>query len=159
MRSRVPSALPWAAVDGRGRVRYGSGRMYASPGPMADDRSVMGWFEGCSMHTDSTPQAGRWFRRKLLLSVLLPLVLLTGCSSMSTTDKFAATGAAAGAGIGYGIGRATGNAAAGTALGTVAGLFGGAVLGNSVEQDQKRQEARTNAAIAAAQAEANRPPV
>lgn len=77
------------------------------------------------------------------LSLLLAIVLvgaftLTGCASLSNTEKGAATGAGAGAVVGGVIGKATGNTAKGAILGAVVGGSAGAIIGQ--QMDKQAQE-------------------
>src|SRR5438552_810109 len=81
--------------------------------------------------------------------LLLPaLWALTGCSSLSPTEKGVVGGGAIGAGTGALIGSATGHTGAGAAIGAAVGGLSGGLIGNEVEESERR----TKAEIAAAQA-------
>ena len=67
---------------------------------------------------------------------------MTGCATMSNTEKGAATGAGAGGAIGAIIGRQTGNTARGAIIGAVVGGAAGAVIGRRM--DQQAQELEQN---------------
>src|SRR5919202_1342002 len=87
--------------------------------------------------------------RSLCLLLLSPgLCLLTGCESMTHTEKGVLGGGAIGAGTGALIGSATGHTGAGAAIGAAVGGLSGGLVGNEVE----KSEARTKAEIAASQA-------
>src|SRR5262249_54120028 len=82
--------------------------------------------------------------------LLLPALLVsTGCSSMSSTDKGILGGGAIGAGTGAIIGSATGHAGAGAAIGTAVGALSGGLVGNEIDENKKK----TDAAIATVQAQ------
>jgi uncharacterized protein YcfJ len=81
---------------------------------------------------------------------LLPLLsILTGCSTMSSTDKGILGGGAIGAGTGALIGSATGHAGAGAAIGAAVGGLSGGLIGNDIDENKKK----TDAQIAAMQAQ------
>jgi outer membrane lipoprotein SlyB len=82
--------------------------------------------------------------------LLLPgLLISTGCSSMSSTDKGVLGGGAIGAGTGALIGSATGHAGAGAAIGAAVGGVSGGLIGNEMDENKKK----TDAAIATVQAQ------
>src|SRR5436305_11346414 len=78
--------------------------------------------------------------------LVVSIVLLAGCSSMSNTEAGAGTGGLIGAGTGALIGSATGHTGAGALIGAGVGALSGGLIGNAVD----RSEERTAAAIAAA---------
>src|SRR5262249_13013291 len=84
--------------------------------------------------------------------VLLGLLMLTGCSGMNNTQSGALTGGGLGAIIGA-IAGGPKHALAGAAIGAAGGGLLGAGLGNAEDNREKR---RTDAAIAAANAQAAR---
>jgi outer membrane lipoprotein SlyB len=86
------------------------------------------------------------------------LWLLTGCSSMSSTDKGILGGGAIGAGTGAIIGSATGHAGAGAAIGTAVGAVSGGLIGNDIDETKKKNEAEI-AAVRAEQAQTVRGPL
>lgn len=87
--------------------------------------------------------------KALHIPLLLPgLWMLTGCSSMSPTERGILGGGAIGAGTGAIIGSATGKTGAGAAIGTAVGAISGGLLGNEIEQSENR----TKAELAAQQA-------
>ena len=87
--------------------------------------------------------------RSLRLLLLSPgLWLLTGCDSMSHTDKGVLGGGAIGAGAGALIGSATGHTGAGAAIGAGVGALSGGLIGNEIDQSEKKQEAQLAAATA-----------
>ena len=65
---------------------------------------------------------------------------LSGCASMSNTEKGAAAGAGAGGAIGAIIGRQTGNTARGAIIGAVVGGAAGAVIGRRMDQQAREIE-------------------
>ncbi len=77
-----------------------------------------------------------------IFALLLFGAALMGCSSMSRTEKGAATGAGAGAVIGGVIGRATGSTAKGAVIGAVVGGGAGAIIGAQMDKqaDELDQE-------------------
>lgn len=81
--------------------------------------------------------------RGFTLSTTLLLVtglLLTGCASLSNTEKGAAAGAGAGAVIGGVIGNAAGSTAKGAILGAVVGGAAGAVIGQQMDKQAAELE-------------------
>ncbi len=68
----------------------------------------------------------------LLLAILG--LLLSGCKSMTRTQKGAIIGTAGGAAAGAVIGRASGNTALGTVIGATVGGVTGAVIGNQMDK-------------------------
>jgi surface antigen len=87
--------------------------------------------------------------RRLPLLLLSPgLWLLTGCESMTHTDKGVLGGGAIGAGTGALIGSATGHTGAGAAIGAAVGGLSGGLIGNELDQSEKKQEAQLAAATA-----------
>jgi hypothetical protein len=76
------------------------------------------------------------------------LWILTGCESMTHTEKGVLGGGAIGAGTGALIGSATGHTGAGAAIGAAVGGLTGGLIGNDIEQTEKKQEAQLAAATA-----------
>lgn len=68
----------------------------------------------------------------LLLAVIG--LLLSGCKSMTRTQKGAVIGTAGGAAAGAVIGRASGNTALGTVIGATVGGVTGAIIGNQMDK-------------------------
>ena len=85
---------------------------------------------------------------RLVGAVVLPVLLSTGCSSMSNTDRGVLGGGAIGAGTGALIGNATGHTGAGALIGAGVGAVTGGLIGNA----EDKQEKRAQEAVAAAQA-------
>jgi hypothetical protein len=85
---------------------------------------------------------------RLVGAVVLPVLLSTGCSSMSNTDRGVLGGGAIGAGTGALIGNATGHTGAGALIGAGVGAVTGGLIGNA----EDRQEKKAQDAVAAAQA-------
>jgi hypothetical protein len=78
---------------------------------------------------------------------LVPLLLSSGCASMSNTDKGVLGGGAIGAGTGALIGSATGHTGLGAAVGGILGGITGGLVGNATDKAE-RAEARAAAATA-----------
>ncbi len=76
-------------------------------------------------------------RKALAVAILVPTLLLAGCSGMSYTEQRTLSGGAIGAGSGALIGAAAGSAATGAAIGGGAGLLGG-YLYDQYEKSQGR---------------------
>ena len=77
--------------------------------------------------------------RGLRLLLLSPgLWLLTGCDSMSHTDRGVLGGGAVGAGAGALIGSATGHTGAGAAIGAGVGALSGGLIGNEIDRSEKK---------------------
>lgn len=85
---------------------------------------------------------------RLVGAVILPVLLSSGCSSMSNTDKGVLGGGAIGAGTGALIGNATGHAGTGALIGAGVGAVTGGLIGNA----EDRQEKKAHDAAVAAQA-------
>jgi outer membrane protein OmpA-like peptidoglycan-associated protein len=64
--------------------------------------------------------------------------VLTGCASMSQTERGAVIGAAGGGAVGAVIGRQTGSTARGAIIGAVIGGAAGAVIGRRMDQQAER---------------------
>jgi len=77
----------------------------------------------------------------LLLIILAPLALSSGCCSPYHTDQGALAGGLVGAGTGAVVGHALGSTAAGALIGTGVGVLGGAAIGNSMDQADARNRA------------------
>ncbi len=81
-------------------------------------------------------------RRVLTVVVIITVVaLLTGCASMSRSDKGILIGGATGAVIGGAIGDASGNTALGAILGAVIGGAAGAAIGEYMDDQAEEIEA------------------
>ncbi|MCC6420476.1 MAG: DUF1269 domain-containing protein [Gemmataceae bacterium] len=78
-------------------------------------------------------------KRSLLLFGLL---LTSGCSTMSNTDKGLLTGGALGGGAGALVGSAVGRPGAGAAIGAGLGAITGALTGSAIDQAEVRAEDR-----------------
>ncbi|HAH23231.1 MAG TPA: hypothetical protein DCL77_05640 [Prolixibacteraceae bacterium] len=70
----------------------------------------------------------------ILPAVLASTLLLSGCSSLTKTQKGAGIGAVAGGAAGAIIGRASGNTAMGTVIGAAVGGVSGAVIGRKMDK-------------------------
>src|SRR5260370_25966354 len=84
---------------------------------------------------------------RLLVAGMIPVLLSSGCSSMSNTDRGVIGGGAIGAGTGALIGNATGHAGTGALIGAGVGAVTGGLIGNA----EDRQEKKAHDAAAAAQ--------
>lgn len=73
----------------------------------------------------------------LLLAALMPL---TGCSSLTGTQRGAVIGAAAGGAAGAAIGKATGSTARGAIIGAAIGGTAGAVIGRQMDKQGEELE-------------------
>jgi outer membrane protein OmpA-like peptidoglycan-associated protein len=69
-----------------------------------------------------------------ILAVFVAGMTLTGCASLSNTEKGAAIGAGAGAVVGGAIGKAVGSTAKGAIIGAVVGGTAGAVIGQQMDK-------------------------
>jgi outer membrane protein OmpA-like peptidoglycan-associated protein len=79
----------------------------------------------------------RVFKRRIALysiALALAIMLGTGCSSLSKTQRGAAIGAGAGSTVGVLIGRAAGNAALGAIIGGALGGTAGAYIGGKLDR-------------------------
>jgi len=76
--------------------------------------------------------------RSGIAALLVTVLLLGGCSSLSNTEKGAIIGAGAGAAGGAAVGKATDNTAEGAILGAVIGGAAGALIGQRM--DKKAEE-------------------
>lgn len=74
------------------------------------------------------------------MSVALSAMLLSGCSSMTNTQKGAGIGAGAGAGIGAIIGNKAGNTAVGAVVGGALGGVAGGLIGKKMDQQAAQIE-------------------
>src|SRR5437764_14726151 len=88
--------------------------------------------------------------RHSLAPVVLLGLLVSGCESMSNTEKGVGLGGALGAGTGALIGKATGHTGAGALIGAGVGAVSGGLVGNAID----KSEEKTAAMVAAA----NNPP-
>jgi hypothetical protein len=78
--------------------------------------------------------------------VVFLAALLTGCSTMSNTEKGAGAGGLIGAGTGAVIGSATGHAGAGALIGGAVGALSGGLIGHGVDESERKTEAQIAAA-------------
>ncbi len=76
----------------------------------------------------------------LILILFVGGLSLTGCASLSNTEKGAATGAGAGAVVGGVIGNATGSTAKGAIIGAVLGGAAGAIIGQQMDKQAAELE-------------------
>jgi len=76
----------------------------------------------------------------LILAIFIAGTTLTGCASLSKTEKGAAIGAGAGAVIGGAIGKAVGSTAKGAIIGAVVGGTAGAVIGQQMDKQAAELE-------------------
>lgn len=74
--------------------------------------------------------------------VLCSTLLISGCKTMSKTQKGAAVGTATGAAMGTVVGRAAGNTAMGAIIGAAVGGAAGAIIGH--EMDKQAEEIQKN---------------
>jgi outer membrane protein OmpA-like peptidoglycan-associated protein len=77
-------------------------------------------------------------RRTLSATLIALLLIVSGCASLSNTEKGAVIGSAAGAAGGAAVGKAAGGTAEGAILGAVVGGAAGAVIGQRM--DKKAEE-------------------
>jgi outer membrane protein OmpA-like peptidoglycan-associated protein len=75
-----------------------------------------------------------------LALVLAALVPLTGCASMTGTQKGAVIGAGAGGAVGAAVGKATGSTARGAIIGAAIGGVAGAVIGRQMDKQADELE-------------------
>ncbi len=78
----------------------------------------------------------------LIVMLSLAVMITSGCSSLSRTQKGAAAGTAAGGAAGAVIGKATGNTALGAIIGAAVGGTAGAVIGQQMDK-QAEEIAKT----------------
>ncbi len=83
-------------------------------------------------------QSSRSRARRLLALAAAPVLLATGCESMSHTDRGVLGGAGLGAVGGALTGAAVGRPAAGAAIGAALGGVGGGLIGNSMDRTEER---------------------
>jgi hypothetical protein len=81
-------------------------------------------------------------RRLTTLIILVPAALLSGCASMTPTERGVAGGGLIGAGTGALVGKAVGNTGAGAVIGAAAGAVSGGLIGNEIERSERRTEAK-----------------
>src|SRR4051794_39751629 len=79
-------------------------------------------------------------RIRVVAVAVLPLFYLSGCESMTQTDKGVLGGGAIGAGTGAIVGNALGHTGSGAAIGGVVGAVSGGLIGNSIEKTEQRNE-------------------
>jgi outer membrane protein OmpA-like peptidoglycan-associated protein len=72
--------------------------------------------------------------------IVIFALVLSGCKSMTGTQKGAVIGAAGGAAAGAIIGKATGNTALGTIIGATVGGASGAVIGNQMDKQAEKMK-------------------
>jgi hypothetical protein len=88
---------------------------------------------------------------RLLGAAVVPMLALSGCSSMSNTDKGVLGGGAIGAGTGAIIGNATGHAGTGALIGAGVGALTGGLIGHAEDKQEKEAQDAAAAAQAARQ--------
>ncbi|HLJ95588.1 MAG TPA: glycine zipper domain-containing protein [Gemmataceae bacterium] len=88
-------------------------------------------------------------RKTLGSALLVPSLIVCGCSSMSNTEKGVGVGGAIGAGTGALIGSATGHTGAGALIGAGVGALSGGLIGHAVDESEKKTDAKLAAAAAA----------
>ncbi|MBX9783972.1 MAG: OmpA family protein [Chitinophagaceae bacterium] len=71
---------------------------------------------------------------KPIIYILIPVILLTSCKSMTKTQKGAVIGTGGGAAMGAVIGRAAGNTALGTIIGAAVGGTAGVLIGKKMDK-------------------------
>ena len=76
----------------------------------------------------------------LILALFVGSLSLSGCASLSNTEKGAAAGAGAGAVVGGVIGNATGSTAKGAIIGAVLGGAAGAIIGQQMDKQAEDLE-------------------
>jgi hypothetical protein len=74
-------------------------------------------------------------------STLLPVLLMSGCDSLSHTENGALAGGAIGAGTGALIGNMTGHAGGGALIGAGVGALSGGLIGHAADKSEQRAEA------------------
>lgn len=74
------------------------------------------------------------FLRNLTLSIAVAGVILSGCNTMTRSQKGAAIGAGGGAAVGAVIGKVAGNTAAGAVIGATVGGVAGAIIGKQMDK-------------------------
>ncbi len=83
-----------------------------------------------------------------MIMIAMAAFLFAGCSSLSKTQKGAATGTVAGGAAGAVIGKATGNTALGAIIGAAVGGTAGAIIGNQMDkQAEEIKEAVPDAQV------------
>lgn len=78
--------------------------------------------------------------RMLTVLIITPILALSGCSSLSRTQKGGAAGAATGAVVGGVIGHQAGNTAAGAIIGAAIGGAAGAYIGHYMDEQAAEME-------------------
>jgi len=110
-----------------------------------------------------TPEVGtknghKW--RILVGTAVLPLLLATGCSSMSNEGNGALIGTGVGAGVGAALGSIFHVPVAGAVLGGATGMLAGDVIGRDIDKQEEKkavQAAYNQQAAAAAEAQKSWP--
>ncbi|WP_026474746.1 OmpA family protein [Alkaliflexus imshenetskii] len=80
--------------------------------------------------------------RQLFMLAAVASMILSGCSSLSNTQKGAMIGTAAGAAAGAIVGRTAGNTAVGTVVGATVGGVTGAIIGNKMDKQAEEMKAK-----------------
>src|SRR5690554_6623948 len=80
--------------------------------------------------------------RKVALFALLSALVLSGCKSLTGTQKGAIIGTVGGAAAGAIVGRTAGNTAVGTAVGATVGGVTGAIIGNKMDKQAEEMKAK-----------------
>jgi hypothetical protein len=77
----------------------------------------------------------------LLLLVVIPLAMSSGCANPTNADRGAVAGGLIGAGTGAVVGHALGNTGAGALVGAGVGAVSGAAIGNGIDESEARNRA------------------
>ncbi|GAO31129.1 OmpA/MotB domain protein [Geofilum rubicundum JCM 15548] len=80
--------------------------------------------------------------RYFLMMMVMSALVLTGCKSLTGTQKGAAIGTAGGAAAGAIIGRTAGNTAVGAVVGATVGGVTGAIIGNKMDKQAEEMKAQ-----------------
>jgi hypothetical protein len=106
-----------------------------------------------SMHTAQNPQAFARSWKRVFGALLMPVLALTGCDSMSHTDAGILGGGLFGAAAGTIVGGALGRPGLGAAIGAGTGAIAGGAIGAHEDKVERKE------AVAAAAAAAQRGPL
>jgi outer membrane protein OmpA-like peptidoglycan-associated protein len=140
MRRAVPAlpALPAGGRKGVRRLHIRCRGMTTPPIGLKTRRTNMSIAEiGLDRSRTQHPRV----RCRFLAFLLVPALLgVSGCASLSSTEKGAAAGAGAGGVIGGVIGSQTGSTARGAIIGAAIGGTAGAIIGNRMDEAAKELE-------------------
>jgi Glycine zipper len=101
-----------------------------------------------SMHTSHNPQVVALACKRLLGTLLLPLLALSGCEGMSHADAGILGGGAFGAVAGTIVGGALGRPGLGAAIGAGTGAIAGGAIGAHEDKVEHREAQAAAAAVA-----------